>query len=152
MPWQDFQSPSECGCLQSRPLAAAANGKARHGIHQSCVPTPTPAADLSTGAGFQHQQMPCFAGVSPQSLPAALARSDALLLNTKVYIIGGKLDVQPLKELAKRKFEEIISDQWNGASFVTSLRLVYDETFETKRLLKDIIVKTASEHVEKLCT
>lgn len=75
----------------------------------------------------------------------------SLLTNTKVYIIGDQLQIPDLKILAKEKYKEVVSAGWNSAAFVASLKLLYEETMETDRLLKDIAIETAGKHVRDLC-
>jgi len=40
--------------------------------------------------------------------------------------------------------------EWNDASFTSSLKLLYAETPETDRLLKDVAIKAAASHVKEL--
>jgi hypothetical protein len=47
-----------------------------------------------------------------------------LLMNTMMYVIGDKYDIQALKDLA-RKYEEAVPDRWNSASFDAGLNLPY---------------------------
>lgn len=84
---------------------------------------------------------------------SAIASADkgALLTNTMVYIIGDQLQIPDLKMLAKKKFEEVVTDRWNSGSFVAGLKLLYKETLENDPSMKDIAVKTAGEHVKDLC-
>jgi hypothetical protein len=79
-----------------------------------------------------------------------LFTNSALLTNAQVFIIADKYDIQGLKMLAKVKYEEVIPQNWNSASFVASLKLLYEETLESDRLLKDVAIKTAGEHVNEL--
>lgn len=76
--------------------------------------------------------------------------AEAVLINTKVYIIGDKYDIQPLKDLAAKKYGEALPNHWNSAPFVASLKLVYEETLENDRPLKDLAVKTAAKHAKEL--
>jgi hypothetical protein len=76
--------------------------------------------------------------------------AEAVLINTKVYIIGDKYDIQPLKDLAAKKYGEALLNHWNSAPFVASLKLVYEETLENDRPLKDLAVKTAAKHAKEL--
>jgi hypothetical protein len=41
-------------------------------------------------------------------------------------------------------------NHWNSAPFVASLKLVYEETLENDRPLKDLAVKTAAKHAKEL--
>ncbi|EKD20163.1 uncharacterized protein L3040_002878 [Drepanopeziza brunnea f. sp. 'multigermtubi'] len=148
-------------CLQSKPLAAAIDGKFKEAITgQIDLDGNEPAvveamlkfmytSDYPDGREDDHG-----AATKAGALTATETAPEiggALLFNTKVYIIGEQLDVQPLKELAKNKFEEIIGDQWNSASFVASLKLLYEGTPEKDRLLKDVAIKTAGKRAKQLC-
>lgn len=74
-----------------------------------------------------------------------------LLINAKLYIIGDQYDVQPLKKLAKKRYEQLVVGHWNSDSFVASLRLLYEETPETHRPMKDVAVKVVKKHTKELC-
>ena len=39
---------------------------------------------------------------------------------------------------------------WNGRSFTASLSLLYDETAESDRLFRDVAIKAAASHINKL--
>ncbi|KAI9047406.1 hypothetical protein LZ554_008850 [Drepanopeziza brunnea f. sp. 'monogermtubi'] len=147
-------------CLQSKPLAAAIDGKFKEAITgQIDLEGNEPAvveamlkfmytSDYPDGResdrGHTKPPPPRVGATAPET-------GHSLLFNTKVYLIGEQLDVQPLKELAKKKFEEIIGDQWNSASFVASLKLLYEGTPEKDRLLKDVATKTAWLNAKQLC-
>ena len=47
-----------------------------------------------------------------------------LLMDTMMYVIGDKYDIQALKDLAWKKYKEVVPDRWNSASFVTSVKLL----------------------------
>lgn len=85
---------------------------------------------------------------SQQVAPAG--EDGPLLLNVKLYIMADRYDVQPLKVLAKTKYEQIIGNAWNDVSFAASLKMLYDETLESDRLMKDIAVKTAGQNIKTL--
>jgi hypothetical protein len=75
----------------------------------------------------------------------------SLLLDVKLYIMGDKYDVQRLKSLAKAKYETAVATEWNiDSSFSASLKLLYEETLDSDRFLKDIAMKTASDHAKEL--
>jgi hypothetical protein len=67
-----------------------------------------------------------------------------------MYIIADKYDISPLKTLAKIKYEAIASKEWNTPGFSTSLQLVYEETVETDRMLKDVAIVIAGKHAKEL--
>jgi hypothetical protein len=82
--------------------------------------------------------------------PANMEDFQCLLHNAEVYVIGDKYDVEGIKQLALAKYKTAVAVYWNSASFVASLRLMYEETRETDSAMKDIAIKAAGEHVHSL--
>lgn len=74
----------------------------------------------------------------------------APFLNAQVYAIAEQYDIPSLKQLAKSKYAEVVITEWNSASFVASLQLMYELTPESDRLLKEVALKTAGEHSKEL--
>ena len=58
--------------------------------------------------------------------------------------------IQPLKDLAKKKYADVVAYRWNSAEFVQSLKMMYEETVETDRPLKDVAVNVAAKHAKQL--
>ena len=58
--------------------------------------------------------------------------------------------IPTLKELATQKYEAILEDEWNSESFSESLLLMFDETPDTDRMLKDVAIKCAGEKSREL--
>ena len=54
--------------------------------------------------------------------------------------------IPSLKELSMIKYKESLPSGWNSASFVASLKLMYELTPESDRLLKDVAIKAAGEN------
>jgi hypothetical protein len=73
--------------------------------------------------------------------------SGALLLNAKLYVVGDIRDIPGLKTLAAKKYTGALSTDWDVDSFVSSLELIYQETREEDRLLKEIALLAASKHL-----
>lgn len=73
-----------------------------------------------------------------------------LLINTMVYIIGDKYDIQPLKNLAKKKYEAALVTDWNTPSFSASLELLYEELPESDICLTSLALHVACKNVEEL--
>jgi len=69
--------------------------------------------------------------------------SEDLITAVKVYIIADKYDIHPLKLLSKTKYEALLPSHWNSSAFIDSLKLIFDETTENDRLLKDVVVDFA---------
>jgi hypothetical protein len=51
-----------------------------------------------------------------------------------------------LNKLAKSKYHAVVADKWDCSSFAASLRIIYNETIEADRLLKDAAIKAGSAH------
>ncbi|MCJ1251050.1 hypothetical protein MMC30_008281 [Trapelia coarctata] len=74
----------------------------------------------------------------------------SLLINAKVYIIADKYEVQALKDLAIAKYVHVLPETWNSSAFTESADLVYNNTVETDRMLRDAIVQGASKNIKAL--
>lgn len=79
-----------------------------------------------------------------------MVNSLSLLINAKVYIIADKYEVQALKDLAIAKYLHVLPETWNSSAFAESADLVYNNTVETDRMLRDAIVQGASKNVKAL--
>lgn len=90
------------------------------------------------------------AATSPTVIWSSPESSAALLLNSRVYIIAELYDVPQLKELAKNKYQELVLAEWTSLSFVASLKLMYESTPESDRMLKDVAIKAAAGHIREL--
>ena len=91
---------------------------------------------------------------SIDSTPLAAIKEDSvdssLLINAKVYVIADKYDIQPLKQLAETKYKNGLLGHWNSDSFVSSLKLLYEETPDNNRALKDFAMNAAGKHAKAL--
>ena len=76
--------------------------------------------------------------------------SVSLLINAKTYIIADKYDIHSLKEWAVTKYKEVLPATWNSTSFVESARLIYENTLDNDRMLREVIIQKASENVKAL--
>lgn len=76
--------------------------------------------------------------------------SSALSTNVKVYVMGDRYDIQPLKALATKKYEEVAEETWDTQYFPASLRLLYEQTLDSDRLLKETALKVAAFHAKDL--
>lgn len=73
-----------------------------------------------------------------------------LVTIAKVYIIADAFDIQALKDLAAAKYGVIVVDSWNDPTFVESVRILYENTCEDDRSIKDIAIKTARINIKAL--
>jgi hypothetical protein len=81
-------------------------------------------------------------------IPVTLA--SPLLTHAKVYVMAEKYDVPALKALSKEKYEAAVSTAWNDFIFTKSLKLIYDETPDSDRVMRDIAAKAAASHLAQL--
>jgi hypothetical protein len=54
-----------------------------------------------------------------------------------------------LSGLASQRFEETASLAWEDPSFISALKIIYEETSESDRGLKDIAIKVATAFVDE---
>lgn len=87
----------------------------------------------------------------PSSSMAEAANLKAsLLVNTKVYNIADKYELEALKEFACTKYQQVLSNTWNGPVFLESACHVLENTMEANRMLRDVVVQVASDHAREL--
>lgn len=83
--------------------------------------------------------------VQPETNP-----SEPLITLVKLYTLADKYDVPALKKLSTTKFQDNLLWEWENGSFTSSIRLLYDETLEDDRMLKDAIMAFAGLKVATL--
>ena len=81
----------------------------------------------------------------PTQLDAA-----SLLMNAKTYIIADKYLIHSLKERAVTKYKEVLTTTWNSTSFIESARLIFENTPESDRMLREVTIRKASEDTRAL--
>lgn len=86
----------------------------------------------------------------PETDPPKDSIIGPLVTLAKVYIIADTFDIPALKDLARAKYETVVQDSWNGPEFAESIRLLYLNTREKDRGIKDIAIKTAQINVKAL--
>jgi hypothetical protein len=82
-----------------------------------------------------------------QTLPGI---PQALVLNAKVYVMAEKCDVSELKKLATVKYKAALQNEWNSPALAASLKVLYRETPEKDRLLKDVAMEFIGGHMKDL--
>lgn len=85
-----------------------------------------------------------------QQQARATDQAPSLLINAKVYIIADKYELEALKWFACSKYKKVLWNTWNTPFFPESACHVLENTMETDRLLRDVIVRVASEHAKDL--
>ncbi|KAF2213786.1 hypothetical protein CERZMDRAFT_95824 [Cercospora zeae-maydis SCOH1-5] len=68
------------------------------------------------------------------------------VLHTQIYALGEKYDIQPLKQLARRKFEMAAACYYDAPELADAIRLVYQSTVDTDRGLRDIVLQLFRRH------
>jgi hypothetical protein len=74
----------------------------------------------------------------------------SLVTNAKMYIIADKNEIEALKKLASTKYKQVVPKCWNDLAFAESARLIYENTTESDRTVKDIIIQAASDNIKAL--
>lgn len=85
-----------------------------------------------------------------QESPSREINALPLLFNTKMYIISDKNDIPALKELATRKYEKAVSKAWNHTIFSEAAELLWDNTVDSDRLLRGVVVRAAVINIRDL--
>jgi len=148
-------------CLQSKPLAAAVDGdfKVRYlrkvptigQFNDKVQESVTKVIELEEEEPPIVERMVQFMYNRDYSdADGSDATKDRLLINTKVYIIADKFDIPGLKLAAKEKYQEAKLIEWNCPSFFESLKLMYENTLATDRLLKEVAIEVVAKHVKEL--
>ncbi|OXV07803.1 hypothetical protein Egran_04433, partial [Elaphomyces granulatus] len=73
-----------------------------------------------------------------------------LVFHAKVYAIGEKYDIAPLKDLAQTKTENILTLEWTPTYFFAAVNEVYQSTIPKDRGLRDIYAQVATAQGPKL--
>ncbi|KAH6664422.1 hypothetical protein B0J14DRAFT_245465 [Halenospora varia] len=113
------------------------------------MPT-TATATPSKKARTTRSSLPATSASSPATTPTINESTEPLLTNAFVYVIADRYAVKSLKELTKKKYEEAVPDKGNSASFMASLKLLYEETAETDHILQDFAVKAAGDYIKEI--
>ncbi|KAF8852305.1 hypothetical protein BDZ45DRAFT_749703 [Acephala macrosclerotiorum] len=158
-------------CLQSKPLAAHVDGEFAEAITGEInLPDDHPqtlerlikflytgtfdampsAYETANEISYAAAKVPSSDLADEASRKAAKGRPGMLITCTRAFIMAEKYDIPALKNLAKTKFKEAVSTEWNTCALSVSLRLMYDELPESDRLLKDVAIEAAASHVKEL--
>lgn len=85
--------------------------------------------------------------------PDTLCTPYTLLFNTKIYIVADKFDIPALKKLATHKYQtrrSRVLTYWNSPVFLASALLLWNNTMDDDRLLRNAIVIVAGNHIKTL--
>ncbi|KAL8938269.1 MAG: hypothetical protein Q9216_003986 [Gyalolechia sp. 2 TL-2023] len=70
--------------------------------------------------------------------------------NVQVYALADKYDVQPLKALAAKRFENGVTGDWETDDILTMMTEVYNTTPITDRGLRENMLKVCSRYADEL--
>lgn len=73
----------------------------------------------------------------------------ALLVNAKTYIMADEYNMQSRKDWAVTK-KEVLLETWNSTSFIESAGLIFENTLESDRMLREVIIRKADENAKAL--
>ncbi|KAH6666876.1 hypothetical protein B0J14DRAFT_490538, partial [Halenospora varia] len=76
--------------------------------------------------------------------------SNPFLFNVKVYILADQYNVPGLKSLAKAKHEQISVTHWNSTLFCVAAGLLWPNTVESDRQLRDSFIRVAEANIEEM--
>jgi len=79
-----------------------------------------------------------------------VSHKSPLEVNADMYILADKYDLQQLKDLSASKYQKIAPSSWDSPGFHKSVQTVYENTMDSDRLLRDIIVNVACDQVNGL--
>ncbi|KAK5093979.1 hypothetical protein LTS08_008763 [Lithohypha guttulata] len=71
-----------------------------------------------------------------------------LVVNTLMYALADKYEIDDLKALAKQKFEEAVVQDWDSQAFAYAAELVFSTTPNSDRGLRTVVTKTINTHRE----
>jgi len=112
----------------------------------SKTPHSAAIAPVVTYGGFN-----AYATPAPnQPAVDAVREAPKLIFHAKVYITAEKYDIPDLKAIAKAKFQVLVPYCWNSDEFCEATQLLWLNTMETDRALRDVIVLTAKANANKL--
>jgi hypothetical protein len=73
-----------------------------------------------------------------------------LTTHAHMYALADKFHICDLKELARNKFAEAASQDWNSSEFPLAVQTVYTSTPENDHQLRSVVVETITRHRELL--
>jgi hypothetical protein len=138
---------------RSPPPLFTLGGASTQAVNTSSAPPFGETSSTTSSTTRTTSKPPRFGQSTPDStLQPTEIKAKALITNANVYIIAEQYDIQPLKYLAKNKYEYIISAAWNTSFFVESLRTIYDGTPDSSKMdmLRELALNTAGKHAKEL--
>lgn len=75
---------------------------------------------------------------------------ESLNFNVKMYVMGDKYDIPGLKEMAKQKYGAVVIWSWNTEAFSASAEFLWENTMDTDRELRKIVIQAAKDNIGTL--
>lgn len=113
-------------------------------------PGPRCAFGIRDNTGVRNDPPPDLIELPPQEPGRPFWNGEALIINTKVFVIAEKLNLRALMEHAAEKYEEAAGELWRTLSFVRSMELLYSSKlheinrWSMRRVIVNVIVKNAA--------
>lgn len=98
-----------------------------------------------TATGGENRSGGSFSGVESEPL-----YDPKRLNNVLVYAIADKYDVPELKELAKRKFQHLMNNEWSNFEFEAVRNAIFGTTPSQDTSLRQILSQICINHVEDI--
>ncbi|KAF4333628.1 n-carbamoyl-l-amino acid hydrolase [Fusarium beomiforme] len=76
--------------------------------------------------------------------------TSSMVFDAQMYQIADKYDIPALKSESKNKFESAVATGWSMDDFPIAITVVYESTPPEDRGLRDTVVETARENIERL--
>lgn len=78
-------------------------------------------------------------------------RCAPLVFNVQVYALADKFQVEGLKDLALKKFEELCTKNWTQEGFTGALRVIYGDLFPPHdTAMRKAAIEKAGDHMREL--
>ncbi|KAF4946278.1 hypothetical protein FGADI_11304 [Fusarium gaditjirri] len=129
------RSPQERGSTRSTNSASVQSPSQASPDQSSSTPRPSFSSIFTSTAPSPNPAPP-----PPTPAPQRLIPSANLHLHAKVYALGEKYGIKPLKQLALRKFESEAQYHLHSNDFLQAMREAYTSTVEADRPLRDAVV------------
>lgn len=153
----DYDDERNIVTLHGEKLASAAkdNEKLALLVTSKKPVTNTSKWDVSDQESFEPIRIPTWSVTFPVQEPDKVSEistwsEKSLLINVKAHVIADKNDIAALKNRAAEKYAEVVGRLWDTPSFPASVKLLYDNTPQSDRLLRDVVAESAKRHIMTL--
>ena len=118
-------------------------------------PTETVVAEAILPPHLRHKTKTATGGENRLGGPSSGVESEPLydpkrLNNVLVYAVADKYDIPELKELAKRKFQHLMNNEWSNVEFEAVRDTIFGNTPSQDTGLRQILSQICIDHVEDI--